>query len=75
MTRRFVLSGLFITGLLGHGAEAFAAAGSFAPTGNLNIARSCQTATLLANGEVLVAGGWVLMVYMLHSPAPSCISK
>jgi galactose oxidase-like protein/Kelch motif protein len=58
MTRKLVLSGLLITGLLGNSAvKAFAAAGSFALTGSLNTARYYHTATLLANGEVLVTGG------------------
>jgi hypothetical protein len=33
--------------------------GTFTATGNLNIGRAYQTATLLSNGEVLVAGGYV----------------
>ena len=33
------------------------ATGSWTPTGNLNILRAYQTATLLPNGQVLVAGG------------------
>ena len=59
MTRTLVLSGLLITGLFGNGAvKAFAVAGgSFALTGSLNTARYFHTATLLANGEVLVTGG------------------
>jgi hypothetical protein len=34
------------------------AAGQFAPTGKLTIARSSHTATLLPNGTVLIAGGY-----------------
>jgi hypothetical protein len=56
--RMFVLSGLLIAGLLGIGAsQAFAVSGTFAFTGSLNTARYGHTATLLANGEVLVTGG------------------
>jgi hypothetical protein len=57
MTRTLVLS-LLLTGLLAIGAgKAFAASGTFAFTGSLNTARYDHTATLLANGEVLVTGG------------------
>ena len=69
MTRTLVLSGLVITGLLGHAFEALAAAGSFAPTGSLNTARYGHTATLLANGEVLVTGG--LGVNGIYAPLAS----
>src|SRR6516165_7604405 len=58
MSRTFVLSSLLLTGLLGISADkAFAASGTFAFTGSLNTARYDHTATLLANGEVLVTGG------------------
>src|SRR5580704_10085281 len=52
-----LLLGLLIIGLLGNGAVRAFAAGSFALTGSLNTARYSHTATLLANGEVLVTGG------------------
>jgi hypothetical protein len=74
MSRTFVLSSLLLTGLLGISADkAFAASGTFAFTGSLNTARYDHTATLLANGEVLVTGGWALILQF--SPAPRYITQ
>jgi Galactose oxidase, central domain/Kelch motif len=71
MIRTLILSGLFITGLLGStAANAFAASGgSFALTGSMNTARYAHTATLLQNGEVLVTGG--LGVNGIYAPLAS----
>jgi len=73
MTRTLVLSSLLITGLLGIGASKAHASGTFAFTGSLNTARYDHTATLLANGEVLVTGGWALILQF--SPAPRYITQ
>jgi hypothetical protein len=69
MTHTLVLSGLLIAGLLlGNGVgKAFATSGTFAYTGSLNTARWGHTATLLANGEVLVTGGMTTNFAILGS--------
>jgi hypothetical protein len=51
-----VLAGLCVIGLA-TGLKASAQSGTFTLTGSLNTARYNHTATLLQNGEVLVAGG------------------
>lgn len=67
--RTLLLSGVLIAGLLGNGAVRAFAAGSFALTGSLNTARYNHTATLLANGQVLVTGG--LSVNGIYAPLAS----
>jgi len=50
-----------------------AVSGTWSATGNLNTARSNHTATLLRNGQVLVAGGYAPQVFLnsaeLYDPA------
>jgi N-acetylneuraminic acid mutarotase len=67
--RTLLLSALLITGLLTHPAVKARAAssGTFALTASLNTARYDHTATLLQNGQVLVAGG----VDINGNPLPS----
>jgi Kelch motif protein/galactose oxidase-like protein len=43
--------------------------GTWSPTGPMTTARANQTATLLANGKVLVAGGYLLASAELYDPA------
>jgi hypothetical protein len=59
-----------------------AGAGLFAPesdgftvTGSLNTARDTHTATVLANGDVLVAGGTRHMMFCRSFPIPQCFSS
>jgi N-acetylneuraminic acid mutarotase len=56
--RAFVLAGLFAIGLIASTAvPALGSSNTWTPTGSMTTARIGHTATLLANGEVLVAGG------------------
>ena len=55
----FMLAGLFTVGLMVNAAvPAVAGTAAFNKTGSMNTARVGHSATLLANGKVLVAGGW-----------------
>jgi len=56
-TTNSVLRGLFAIGLVASTAIPALGSGTFAKTGNMNVARISHTATLLLNGGVLVAGG------------------
>jgi N-acetylneuraminic acid mutarotase len=56
--RTLVLEGLFAIGLIASTAvPALGSSNTWTPTGSMTTARTGHTATLLANGEVLVAGG------------------
>jgi hypothetical protein len=68
-TRIFVWLGLLATGLVAGTAIPALGSGTFAKTGSMNVARISHTATLLANGEVLVAGGDSSGTPELYNPA------
>jgi|GEM_PF-5796057 len=58
LSRTLVLVGLFAIGLIASTAvRALGSSNTWTPTGSMTTARSGDTAILLANGEVLVAGG------------------
>lgn len=69
---RVVLTGLLAIGLVATTDSPAFATASFQRTGSLNVARGAYTATLLQNGEVLVAGG--VMLTIIFSRAPNCIT-
>jgi hypothetical protein len=55
----FLFAGLLTIGLLANTpVPALAATAAFNKTGSMNVARIGHSATLLANGQVLVTGGW-----------------
>jgi N-acetylneuraminic acid mutarotase len=56
--RKLVLAGLFAIGLIASTAvPALGSSNTWTPAGSMTTARAGHTATLLANGEMLVAGG------------------
>ena len=55
--RILALAFIAAIGVVATTTPAFAGSGGFSNTGSLNVARINHTATLLANGEVIVTGG------------------
>ena len=68
ITTMFVLRGLLVMGLVASADMPALATSSFQRTGSLNVARGAYTATLLQNGEVLVAGEVMLTVIFSRAP-------
>ena len=58
MRLKFWFSTLCVGLVLALGCNAVAQSGTFTTTGSLNTPRDSQTANLLANGMVLIAGGY-----------------
>src|SRR3989339_1572692 len=58
MRRALLLAALALGLHQAHVDPAYAIPGVWSATGSLNTARDSHTATLLSNGQVLVAGGW-----------------
>jgi hypothetical protein len=48
---------------------AAAAGGTFSPTGSMSTARQSHTATVLPNGQVLIAGGTMVLVSPSRVPS------
>ena len=64
-----LLAGGYDNGVVGSADIYESATNTIVPTGTLNFARETHTATLLGNGEVLVAGGFGNFPSETGSPA------